>query len=518
MVDFKDTKSSVDTERQGTPLEGEVKDISFGIHVFEPEAPAAREMSAINIISAGWIITNSWAGIAATFALAIASGGPTTLIYGPMIMFIMVGACAGTLAELASVYPIAGGQYHWTGILAPRAWSRGLSYCCGALNVFSWIATCAGITIVAPQIFLGMMVFWSPEFEPKQWHAFLLYQGANSMILLYNIYLLKRTIWIHDVGFFLSITSFLGVMITSLARTAPNFHPSEAVWGTFINQSGWVDSVAFLAGLVNPNYMYAGIDGAVHLAEDCKNAVVVIPRALMSTIVAGFVTAFAFAAVMLYCTNDIAAVVSTRTGVPIFEIWRQSTRSNIAATIFLVTLIMMALFALNATHQTASRLTWSFTCDNALYGSHLLNQISPRQEVPVAALVFNASIMFLIGWIYLGSTSAFNAFGTGLILQHATYAIPAALLIYRKRSSVWLPESRYFKLPSVLGWVANILTVLFAIFVLVFYSFPVALPVTATNMNYASAVITLLGVIAALNWAAHARKHYQGPRLDVIHD
>jgi choline transport protein len=83
-------------------------------------------MTKIEIISAGWIICNSWAGIAATFALAIAQGGPVTLIYGPIIMFVLVGSCALTLAELASVYPTAGGQYHWTSILAPISWSRGL--------------------------------------------------------------------------------------------------------------------------------------------------------------------------------------------------------------------------------------------------------------------------------------------------------------------------------------------------------------------------------------------------------
>jgi choline transport protein len=83
-------------------------------------------MSTIEIVSAGWIISNSWAGIAATFALAIAQGGPAILIYGPIIMFVLVGACALTLAELASVYPTAGGQYHWTCILAPRSWSREL--------------------------------------------------------------------------------------------------------------------------------------------------------------------------------------------------------------------------------------------------------------------------------------------------------------------------------------------------------------------------------------------------------
>jgi choline transport protein len=84
----------------------------------------ARTMSALDTISAGWIISNSWAGIAATLALAVAQGGPVTLIYGPIIMFVLVGACAVSLAELASVYPTAGGQYHWVSILAPEKWSR----------------------------------------------------------------------------------------------------------------------------------------------------------------------------------------------------------------------------------------------------------------------------------------------------------------------------------------------------------------------------------------------------------
>jgi choline transport protein len=149
---------------------------------------------------------------------------------------------------------------------------------------------------------------------------------------------------------------------------------------------------------------------------------------------------------------------------------------------------MMALFALNGSHQTASRLTWSFARDNALFGSQWLNKISPKQEVPIAALVFNFAIMFVIGCIYLGSTSAFNAFvGTGLILQHVTYAIPAALLMFRKRSSVWLLPNRSFRLPSIIGWFANTITVLFAIFVLIFYCFPVAMPITGSNMSESSA-------------------------------
>lgn len=93
-----------------------------------------------------------------------------------------------------------------------------------------------------------------------------------------------------------------------------------------------------------------------------------------------------------------------------FEIWRQATRSDVAATVFLVLLLLAAIFALNATQQTASRLTWSFARDDALFGSRWLGKINEKQQVPIAALLFNFVIMFIIGCIYLGSTSAFNAF------------------------------------------------------------------------------------------------------------
>lgn len=85
-----------------------------------------RKMSYLETISASWVICDSWAGLAGTVALAISQGGPVTLIYGPILIFILVGACTLTLAELASVYPTAGGQYHWTSILAPKRVNRSL--------------------------------------------------------------------------------------------------------------------------------------------------------------------------------------------------------------------------------------------------------------------------------------------------------------------------------------------------------------------------------------------------------
>lgn len=150
----------------------------------------------------------------------------------------------------------------------------------------------------------------------------------------------------------------------------------------------------------------------------------------------------------------------------------------------MVLLFLAATFALVGAQETASRLTWSLARDRAIFGSKYISKVNPTLEVPVWALLLNFSIVFIIGCIYLGSSAAFNAFiGTGLILQHVSYAFPAALLMYRKRGGTWLPRSRSFRLPGVVGWVVNIVTVCFAVLVLVFYDFPTMIPVTGSNMS-----------------------------------
>lgn len=170
--------------------------------------------------------------------------------------------------------------------------------------------------------------------------------------------------------------------------------------------------------------------------------------------------------------------------VPIYEIWYQATRSSTAATVFMAVLLTAATVALIAVQQTASRLTWSFARDNALIGSKWIGNIHSSLGVPVWALVANNTIVFIIGFIFLGSSTAFNAFiGTSLILQQVTYAIPAALLMYRRRSSRFLPANRPFKLFNPFGWMVNFFTVAFAVVVLIFYDFPVILPVSGSNMS-----------------------------------
>lgn len=164
------------------------------------EMPMKRKFSILSIIAVGYNITNSWVAIAASFAIAIKSGGAVSLLYG-IIAVTVAMLCTGlTLAELASVYPTAGGQYHFTSILASRRWSRGLSYFSGLAAVFSWITLGASICIAATQALMAIVIRWQPTYEAKAWHLFLVYELFNAVVVVYNIFLTNKTLWVYNAG------------------------------------------------------------------------------------------------------------------------------------------------------------------------------------------------------------------------------------------------------------------------------------------------------------------------------
>ena len=159
-----------------------------------------KNFTPLQIIALGFNVSNSWVGIAVSIVFAIAAGGSVTLIYGVLIAGVVYGAVALSCAELASIYPTAGGQYHFTSFVAPASYRRQASYWCGIIAAFSWIALCTAATLIAAQGILGVVAALLPTYEPVAWHYFLTYQAVNVVVLLYNLFVLKKTLWIHDVG------------------------------------------------------------------------------------------------------------------------------------------------------------------------------------------------------------------------------------------------------------------------------------------------------------------------------
>lgn len=184
--------------------------------------------------------------------------------------------------------------------------------------------------------------------------------------------------------------------------------------------------------------------------------------------------------------------------------------------------------------QTASHLIWALGRDDALIFSTHLSHIHPVLDVPVWGLLANACCVFVTGCLYLASTTAFNALiNSSIVLQMVSFAIPALLLMIRRRDESVLSISRAFMVPSWFGWLCNLTVVLFAVVEVVFFNFPTFLPVGGSSMSelllsccfrkavadnltdYTCVVLAVMGVFTTGNWFWHARKHYMGPVIEL---
>ena len=85
-----------------------------------------RTTGFVEIISAAINLLNSWLCVASTLILGLSHGGSVAVLYGLLVILVVYGAVALSLAEMAARYTTAGGQYHWTALLAPERLKRGL--------------------------------------------------------------------------------------------------------------------------------------------------------------------------------------------------------------------------------------------------------------------------------------------------------------------------------------------------------------------------------------------------------
>lgn len=184
-----------------------IEDGSSGIVVEEtkvitviPSADLRRNMNVLTLIAFGFSNSSSWVALGLSAIIAIVQGGTTTLLYGTFLVSVAY-ACTGlTLAELVSVYPTAGGQYHFTSILAPKRVSKPLSYISGVVSLCAWFSTTAGTFLITAVVILALVIQFDPSYVPQRWHYFILYEVLNVLSVLYNIYIVKKSPRIFDVA------------------------------------------------------------------------------------------------------------------------------------------------------------------------------------------------------------------------------------------------------------------------------------------------------------------------------
>lgn len=96
-----------------------------------------REMperfTVFSLIALSFSLTGSWAALGSSIGISIKEASAAGAIFSPLIGATMTGILSIGMAELASAYPVASGQYYWAYAVSSKEYRILASYVWGSL-------------------------------------------------------------------------------------------------------------------------------------------------------------------------------------------------------------------------------------------------------------------------------------------------------------------------------------------------------------------------------------------------
>ncbi|KAF2085481.1 GABA permease [Saccharata proteae CBS 121410] len=475
-----------------------------------------RSFGMVGMIGFSFSIVTCWTALSGVLIVGVESGGPPVIIWGWVGVCAVSLAVAYSMAEMCSAYPVAGGQYSWVAILAPKRWARGLSYVCGWFMVIGILTMGAVNNSIAAEFILGMANLANPEYTIERWHVVLVTYLVCAFATVSNIVLPSFLDRISRGILIWNITSFFIVFITILAC---NDHKQSAsfVFSEFQNTTGFNKSYTAILGILQSAFGMCCYDAPAHMTEEIVDARKQAPRAIVASVWLGFITGFVFLISLCFCMAGIEETAGSSTGVPVIAIFYNSTGS-VGGSCALASLItVIVLFAANSLMAEGGRAVYAFARDSGLPFSSLFSKVDQRFHVPVPAILLTAVTQIAFNSIYFGTVTGFNT-----IISIATfgfyfsYAMPLGTSIYAKLSGTKKQDfGASFSLGRYGLWL-NIIGFVYLMFAVITFNFPTVKPVTKDDMNYTSAAMGVIMVIAVVTWLTSGREHFTGPQTGEV--
>lgn len=260
---------------------------------------------------------------------------------------------------------------------------------------------------IAADFVLGMANLVFPEYTIQRWQIVLvayLVAFIAAAINIWGLHLLNR---ISRFVLIWNIASFLITMITLLA-TNDHKQPASFVFQEFENFTGWGPAIAAILGILQSCFGMCCYDAPAHMTEEMKSASKEAPKAIILSVALGAVTGFAFLLTLCFCIGDINETANTSTGVPVIQIFYDSTGSKVGAC-FLASLISVIVIAAgNSLMAEGSRAVYAFARDCGLPFSKVFSKVDKKTHVPVNAVLLTLAVQLALDAIEFGTTTGFE--------------------------------------------------------------------------------------------------------------
>lgn len=208
----------------------------------------------------------TWETTLTFFQEAFANGGPAGILWGFLIAWLSSLSVYICLAEMASLCPIAGGQYFWTSILAPKGCQRFLSYITGWLTVIAWIAVVASGIISSGTLLQGLIILNYPGYVTHQWQDVLYGWAILAVAIFVNVVVASSLPFIEGCVLAVHVMGFIAVLIP-LIYLSPHGTASDVFFRS-LNEGNWSSQgISYCVGFIGNVVTFVGADAAVHVSQ-----------------------------------------------------------------------------------------------------------------------------------------------------------------------------------------------------------------------------------------------------------
>jgi choline transport protein len=345
-----------------------------------------------------------------------------------------------------------------------------------------------------------------------------------------TLYANKALPLLESIGGFLVVA---GVIITILVvAIMPHYEggyaSTEFVWREWQNETGYSSNgFAFCLGMLNGAFAVGTPDVITHMAEEIPQYVSHhqkrntywyyvqspsknIPKAILAQFIVGFFTAIFYLIAIFYSINDLTAVLENPYLFPLTEIYQQATGSTGGSLGLLIVAFLPSVISTFGCYLTASRVFWTLARDKATPFHGFFGVINQKHRNPFNSIVLCAVICTLLGCIYVGSQTAFNAFiGSFVVLSSLSYLAAILPHLLTRRANV---APGWFWMKGATGFIVNGISCLYIMAFVVIFCFPFAIPFDAATMNYTCLITGGLTVLVAIFWFLRSAD-YVGPHF-----
>ncbi|KAL4979856.1 amino acid permease-domain-containing protein [Aspergillus desertorum] len=476
-----------------------------------------REFSLWTTFCVSFAVLGLLPSFASTMYYGMGYAGTAGMVWGWIIAMIFIQCVAMSMAELCSAMPTSGGLYYAAAVLAPPGYGPFAAWITGWSNWIGQITAAPSVDYALAAMILAAGSIQNPDYIPTQWQTYLLtvfimivHTGISSM----------PTKWVavfNSWGSTFNMVALVAVIIAIPAGTtnSPKFTPSKEVWGNITNMTDYPDGVAVLMTFVAVIWTMSGYDSPFHLSEECSNANIASPRAIVITSGVGGLMGWFLQLVVAYTVVDIDAVLNSDLGQP-WASYLFQVMSREGALAILALTIICGFSMGQGCMVAASRVTYAYARDDCFPLSKYWKRINNTTQTPVNAVILNSVLGILMCLLlFVGDVAIGALFSIGAIAQFVAFIIPIAIRVF-------FVGDRFCRGPWHLGssgpWIGG-LGVSFVLLMVPILCLPAN---TGSNlnpdlMNWTCVVWGGPMVAVSVWWVLDAHKWFKGPKVNLEH-